>query len=454
MGVVDLAFQRATEAEENLIKGVLDLRAELDTPNHVSALDSEAFLERSHRLIWAALQAITTGGGLIDSWVVEKVMRKLGGSEADRQICERYFHDASRGTTADLRPRIASVAEAYKRRMLANGMAKLAERAITEDLKAIESEFAEISAKMAQAGNPRLRSGTDYAKQFEAFLGGQPILPLDSRENLMVTGSNGIDSAIVANPGRLIVIGGLPSAGKTALAVQAAVRTSIAGRRVALGSLEMDEDEISARIVACACSVSSSKALRYGGSPAREDRGILESIRRNLVGIHGCAGDSWTSLEAAIIREHRRAPLSLAILDYLQLMEAPDLKKRMDSEAQRIGEITKAAKRLAQRLHINVLILSQFNREVKETEEPTLQNFLGSGQIERDIDIALLLWNTEKNPQPGQDRFVNCRIAKNRGGERYGKVRLRFKPSFNQFIDDERESDTYAPVERGCMLGA
>jgi hypothetical protein len=25
----------------------------------------------------------------------------------------------------------------------------------------------------------------------------------------------------------------------------------------------------------------------------------------------------------------------------------------------------------------------------------------------------LLLWNTDKNPQPGGDRFVSCRVAKN-----------------------------------------
>lgn len=449
----DIAYQRATEAEESLIRGVLDLRTELDTPNHISALDPEAFLDRSHRIIWASLQAITAGGGLIDSWVVEKTMAKLGGSEVDRQICERYFEQSGSGS-ADLRPRIAVVVESYKRRLLAKSMANLSERAMTEDLQTVEAEFAEISAKVAQAGNPRLRSGTDYAKQFEAFLSGAPILPSDSRENLMVTGSYGIDSVIVANPGRLIVIGGLPSAGKTALAVQAAIRTSMAGRRVALGSLEMDEDEISARIVACACSVNSSKALRYGATPCPEDREILTSIRRNLVGIHGCAGDSWTSLEAAIIREHRRAPLSLAILDYLQLMEAPDLKaKRNDNEAQRIGEITKAAKRLAQRLHINVLILSQFNRQVEETQEPTLQNFLGSGQIERDIDIALLLWNTEKNPLPGHDRIVNCRIAKNRGGERYGKVRLKFNPAFNQFQDDVQKTNSSTSFDESAGVG-
>jgi replicative DNA helicase len=339
---------------------------------------------------------------------------------------------------------VAKVADHFKRRLIARSMASLAERAVTDPLPEIAEAFAEVGAKVAQAGNPRMKAATDYARQFEAYLSGRPILPMESCQNLMVCGIPGLDESIVANPGRLIVFGGLPSAGKTALAVQVAVRTVQAGRRVALGSLEMDEDEISARIVACACGVNSLQALRHGvRSVAPEDRGILEGVRKGIVGLHGCAGDSWTSIEAAIAREHRRAPLSLAIVDYLQLLGEPDVKAKRasDTEAQRIGEITKASKRLAQRLGINVLILSQFNRNVAECEEPSLQHFLGSGQIERDIDIAVLLWNTVKNPEPGADRIVMGRIAKNRGGQRYGKVRMRFNPAHNQFTEEAQQTE-------------
>lgn len=451
MSQQDRAYQEAIEAEASLIRGVIDLRTDLDTPAHLSSLDPEAFMGRSHSVIWKALQAITEGGGLIDAWVVAKTMRKFGAMDADVQVAQDIF--AAQGfETADLRPRISKVAGFYKRRILAERMSWLAEQVITEDLQRVEEAFSELASKVAQAGNPRLRASTDYAKQYEAYLSGKAILPPESCNNLMITGIHGIDAAIVANPGRLIVIGGLPSAGKTALAIQAAVRTSQAGKRVAMGSLEMDEDEISARIVACACGVNSLQALRHGRDRvAYEDRAILQDIRKNLVGVHGCAGDSWSSMEAAIVREHRRYPLSLAIVDYLQLLGEPDTKsRRTETEAQQIGEITKAAKKLAQRLRINVLLLSQFNRKVEECQEPTLQNFLGSGQIERDIDIALLLWNTEKNPIPSANRIINCRVAKNRGGERFGKFRLRFNPAHNRFIEivDETNSGSSQPTGR------
>jgi replicative DNA helicase len=441
----DWAFQETVETEASLLSGVINLRADLDTPTHLTALEPEAFMSRSHGLMWKAFQLIAKGGNVIDAWSAAKTMRKLGAVDADIQAMEGVFDFAgSSFSAADLRPRIAKIAQFYKRRVLSAAMTTMAEQVLTGNLHELESDFAELGAKIAQAGNPRLRGSTDYNRQFESFLAGEAILPPECRQNLMLTGVYAIDSAIVANPGRLIVVGGLPSAGKTAFAVQVAVRSALNGRRVALGSLEMDEDEISARIVACACGVDSLAALRSNHHPCPENRPILDEIRRNVVGLHGCAGDSWTSVESAIVREHRRAPLQVAIVDYLQLLGEPDTKnRRNETEASMIGEITKSAKRLAQRLKINVVMLSQFNRQVKEGEEPNLQHFLGSGQIERDIDIGLLLWNTDPSPDEKKlERPISCRIAKNRGGKRYGKVHMIFTPAFNQFIQNDNPEPT------------
>lgn len=438
------------EAEAALITGVLDLRAELETPAQITALDPEAFLVSGHRTIWAAFQAISAGGGLIDSWTLGKAMRKLGASDSDSQLADRYFADAQHSTgTMDLRPRVAMVTDHYRRRLVSQAMDRLSRGVEGATWAEVEAALAEVSSKVSQAGNPRFQAGTDYAQEFEAFLSGAPILEQDSRDNLIHFGIPGIDDVIMANPGRLIVVGALPSAGKTALVLQAMVRTALAGGRVAATSLEMDKKETAARLVACACAVNSVRAMRYGCKPAYEDRAILDGIRKNIVGLHGCAGDSWSSVEAAIVREHRRAPLKVAIVDYLQLLgEDPNAKgRRSDTEAQAIGETTKGAKRLAQKLGINVVLVSQFNRTVKEAEEPTLQNFLGSGQIERDIDVAILLWNTQTQFDPKADRLLNCRIAKNRGGERYGLVRLRFNPAFNQFHEEAaRETSKYQEV--------
>lgn len=423
------------ENESALIVGVLDLRAESDTATHITSLDPEAFMVPAHRAIWAGFQAITGNGGVIDSWSMGKVMRKLGAKDADLQMLDRYFNESRDGLgTSDLRPRIATVADGYKRRAIAKGMESLSRAAEAESWADIESALGDIVGKVSQAGNPRFREATDHSKQYESFMAGRGLLPTEGRDNLTKFGIPSLDSTVMANPGRLIVIGGMPSAGKTAFAVQAGIESADIGHRVTLASLEMGDDEIAARVIAKVAGVNSIHVLRHDGPPRPGLRPRFDALRRNLVGLYGCAGDSWTAIEAAIVREHRRAPLKVAILDYLQLMEAPDvLRKRGDNEAQRIGEITKACKRLAQRLGINVVLLSQFNRDVQEGQEPTLQNFLGSGQIERDADVALLLWNESARSEPAAIRTIHCRIAKNRGGERYGKVTMQFDPARNSF---------------------
>ena len=106
---------------------------------------------RSHQVIWRAFAAITEGGGLIDAWAVGKVMRKLGAMDGDLQAMEGLFSDAANGFgSSDLRPRVAKVADSYKRRLLGKSMTALAELAITADLRTVEAEFAEVAGQVAQ----------------------------------------------------------------------------------------------------------------------------------------------------------------------------------------------------------------------------------------------------------------------------------------------------------------
>lgn len=428
--------------ESALITGILDLRMDLETAQHITSLEPDAFSMPSHRTIWASLQALVESGKVIDPWNLGKAMAAKGAKEQDVQLLDRYFNDSRNGMgTNDLVSRVLAVADAFKRRLVVRTMDALVQGHEGLSWAEIEAQLADISGRVSQAGNPRFQSGTDYTDQFERFLSGEPILPLESRENLMLLGVPTLDEAIFANPGRLIVIGALPSAGKTAIALQAAIKTAHAGRKVIMTSLEMDEDDIAGRVVACVCSVNSKTAMKRGCQPKPEWREAIGRVKKNLIGLHGCAGDNWQSIEAAIVREHRRAKSSLVIVDYLQLMGSSN--KKNETEAQAIGEITKGCKRLAQKLGINVVLVSQFNRNVEEGREPNLQNFLGSGQIERDIDIALLLWNDTAVIDPIEDRLVWCRVAKNRGGDRGGKFALNFKPALNQFSDSAHETTPF-----------
>ena len=159
-------------------------------------------------------------------------------------------------------------------------------------------------SKVSQAGNSRFESGTDYTRQFDSFMAGEAILPAEARDNLVCFGLPTVDDTVVANAGRLVVLGAMPSCGKTALAIQAAIRTAQRGQRVIMASLEMDADEIASRIVACLFEVNSKIAMRRGVAPDPRRAKEIEAIKKNLVGLHGCSGDSWASIEAEIGRAH------------------------------------------------------------------------------------------------------------------------------------------------------
>lgn len=59
-----------------------------------------------------------------------------------------------------------------------------------------------------------------------------------------------LDNNLHLVPGNFVVIGGRPSAGKTALSLQLACEIAKNGRKVAYFSLETDPDTLYARIIA------------------------------------------------------------------------------------------------------------------------------------------------------------------------------------------------------------
>ena len=94
------------------------------------------------------------------------------------------------------------------------------------------------------------------------------------------------------------------------------------------------------------------------------------------------------------------APLGLIVIDYLQLMKAPNLGSGANRE-QQVAYISKGLKALAKEEELCVLALAQLNRGVekegalsddgktKKKREPVLSDLRESGSIEQDADAVL-----------------------------------------------------------------
>jgi replicative DNA helicase len=162
----------------------------------------------------------------------------------------------------------------------------------------------------------------------------------------------------------------------------------------------------------------------------------------NARGLHVPSGEPWAAIEAAIRREARKG-LDCVILDYFTLIEAPDVKGQV-STAYRLGELSKAMRRLAAQLGLTICVLSQFNRGVEDGKEPSLENLRETGQLEQDAAYVVLLWTERAKYEPHENRIVNGRLAKNRNGARWVLARTEFNPKANRFTEQERETSSYS----------
>lgn len=197
-------------------------------------------------------------------------------------------------------------------------------------------------------------------------------------------------------PGRLIVIGGRPAMGKTALARVAAYGCARRNPDAAVlfFSLEMSRREITERALSEA-SFLARRGVPYadmGPSLDPEDRralrGLIEALPANLV-INDAAGLSVEEVRRSVWAAKAKSPVAAVFIDYLQLMERPPAYGRNDAAV--IGEMTQRLKRIARETATCIVVLSQLSRQVegRPDRRPQLSDLRESGAIEQDADAVL-----------------------------------------------------------------
>jgi replicative DNA helicase len=112
-------------------------------------------------------------------------------------------------------------------------------------------------------------------------------------------------------------------------------------------------------------------------------------------------------------------PLGLLVVDYLQLVRAPETIR--DRRLQ-VEHVSQGLKELAVRHGIPVLCLSSLSRPPSEAKDkrPTLASLRESGELEHDADVVLFL---HREPHEAETDLI---VAKNRDG-RVGIVPLLFQ---------------------------
>ena len=243
------------------------------------------------------------------------------------------------------------------------------------------------------------------------------------------TGYHGLDKMTGGlQPTDLIIIAARPSMGKTAFALNVAMRAAMAaGSSVAVFSLEMSKESLMDRMLCVWGKVELSRVRR--GFLEDDDWARLSA----KIYIDDTAGLSPLMLRARCRRLKAEHGLDLVIVDYLQLMHSA----RNDSRELEISDISRNLKALAKELKVPVIALSQLNRKVEERTDkrPVLSDLRESGAIEQDADVIMFIHREDayhkKNDRP-KTGIAEIIIGKHRNGPT-GTVELSYRPEYTAF---------------------
>jgi replicative DNA helicase len=226
----------------------------------------------------------------------------------------------------------------------------------------------------------------------------------------------------------LIVIGGRPGSGKTALACALGYNIASLPKngRVLMFSMEMPGRDLAARLMALESGVSV-KDIRQVNLAGKYE--VLASALGKV-----SDADFWIdeSLEPSPleirsrVREFvcERGPLGLVIVDYLQLM----VNSADENFVNKISEITRQMKILAREVDTPVVLLSQLNRgvETRTNKRPSLSDLRGSGGIEQDADVVLGVYRDDYYNRDSPDRGMAEIIGLKGRNSGTGTVKLLF----------------------------
>lgn len=239
----------------------------------------------------------------------------------------------------------------------------------------------------------------------------------------------------------LIIVAARPSMGKTAFALNVAMRAAMSGgATVAIFSLEMSKESLMDRMLCAWGRVDLSRVRR--GFLEDEDWARLSSaadaLSHTKIFIDDTAGLSPLTLRARCRRLKSEHGLDLVVVDYLQLMHS----SRNDSRELEISDISRNLKALAKELNVPVIALSQLNRKVEERTDkrPVLSDLRESGAIEQDADLIMFIHREDaynKKADRPKTGIAEIIIGKHRNGPT-GMVELAYRPEFTAFDDLEK----------------
>lgn len=409
-------------------------------------LTPDVFYSDANAMIFSAIRDLFADGNPVDILTVTNALRNAG--VIDKVGGAHYIVDMTNriGSAANIEYHARILCQHYMLRCLIDSCQQGLRSAYDRSLDPF------TALEMAEQSLIKIWDGLGGASAQR--IGHAAALAARSAEAaLLANGVSGVPSGFDSidritggwQDGNLIIIAARPGMGKSALSMNMAHRiTEVHRMPVAVFSLEMSAEELAMRILCDKAELSGDdvRTARITEGDTVRIRQAAAEVNDLPLYVDDSPGLSVYKMLSAARRLKAKHGIRLIIVDYLQLMEAGDDRRRGSNQTEDITMISRGLKLIAKTLRVPVIALSQLSRapQLRADKRPMLSDLRGSGAIEQDADLVAFIHRDEyygiKNDETGADTsgVAEFIVAKHRNGK-VGTERLKWDEKRVRFLD-------------------
>jgi replicative DNA helicase len=414
----------------------------------------DAFYQPDHQILFDTIIRLTDSGRPVDAVLLrEELLRtgrleEIGGSSYLGDVLNSVPSSAHAVHYAGV------VREAYIWRQCiqsANDLLRAAYGTHHEDDTAAKVAM-DAAANLSQIGaggsGERFRHISELVHEvLERISTGQ------QRAEFIPTGFRDLDASIGGlRRGAFTMVGGRPGMGKSQFLKAIGQHAASNGFTVCHITIEEDLGKVASNMLSTMSGVENMK-LAFGEGLHEHDYRMINAAQERFARMNYYADDRPTRLSevvSAVMAAKARYGADVVTVDYLQLIN-PESKGYANQDRE-LTQISNGLKMAFKRARVAGCVAAQLNRG-NESERippaPTMRNLRGSGSLEQDGDVILMLHSTDYYKRISGETFtpnhqLQVVIGKNKNGPG-GTIPL-FQDHRNQLLRNWEHSD--GPVQQ------
>ena len=384
----------------------------------LTKVGAEDFSDSRCQIIFQTISSLFYEGQPVDAALVAGRLQSI--PDIGRTIMD-ILHQTP--TAANVNAYVEVLQEQSRMRSIRTYAMQLMEAASPEEAQGL---MAKANGVFSEKRGVQRMSAAELLRDFRSRHKGK-------RPEYLSWGFRKLDEGLYTEAGDFVIVGGYPSAGKTALALQFAWHMA-KNKRVGFYSLETRTSKLADRSLAALAKIDMG-AIKHN-SLSNDHWLQLDAMEKHI------AAADLTMIQAGgmTVQDIQADALAnryeVIFIDYLQLIHTPRIINRTEA----VTSISLGLHRMAQANNITVIALSQLRRPESQKggaeTAPGMSSLRESGQLEQDADTIMLLYK-EKPDEPQSRRIL--KVAKNKEGV-IGKIFLDFDGRTQVFA---QSNDTY-----------